>query len=127
MNRRTYIGVNNPKWRGGRIDRGGYVYIHAPHHPNRTKAGYVCEHRLVVEDKLGRYLTKGEVVHHLNGIKNDNRSENLMVVTKAEHTHIHKDGVKHTPEHVQKRFANRKKADMSKFKRNALGKFTGTI
>lgn len=59
--------------------RDGYKYIYAPTHPNATKAGYVCEHRLVMEKKLGRYLTKKEVVHHRDENKLNNREDNLRL------------------------------------------------
>lgn len=72
-------------WKGGRHkNRAGYVLIHSPLHPNRM-GKYMFEHRLVVEKYLGRYLTKNEFVHHRNGIKDDNRIENLEVVLKAIH------------------------------------------
>ena len=72
------LGFKNSRWKGGKIKHSNYVLIHAPNHPHNSY-GYVREHRLVMEKHLGRYLIKGEVVHHINHIKNDNRIENLML------------------------------------------------
>jgi HNH endonuclease len=59
-------------------DRKGYVHIKAPAgHPNARKDGYMFEHVLVMSQMLGRPLLPGEHVHHRNGVKNDNRPENL--------------------------------------------------
>lgn len=78
-------------WKGGRIAHGGYVRVRCEGHPRASPHGhYVLEHILVVEKHFGRYLEKQEVVHHLNGIKNDNRIENLAVLTPAEHLIHHK-------------------------------------
>ena len=72
-----YIGDKNPHWKGGKVIVDGYRYIYTPKHPNATKDGYVCEHRLVMEKKIGRFLESGEVVHHLNHNVLDNSPDNL--------------------------------------------------
>ncbi len=73
-------GKESKGWKGGRFIIEGYVYVYAPNHPKKTLGRYVREHRLVMEKKLGRYLEDWEVVHHINGIKNDNRLENLQLI-----------------------------------------------
>lgn len=64
-------------WKGGRRKEDGYVFIYCPDHPNSKSNGYVREHTLVMSQYLGRALEKGENVHHKNGVKDDNRLENL--------------------------------------------------
>ncbi len=72
------LGKNNPFWHGGKtLHERGYILIRTPNHPNANMRGYVSEHRLVIEKKIGRHLSSQEVVHHINGIKDDNRLENL--------------------------------------------------
>lgn len=89
-------GSNNPRWRGGKIkNSSGYIMILKREHPNANHDGYVPEHRLVMEKKLGRYLTKDETVHHKNGIKYDNRIENLELMTNSEHRKHHNIGNKY--------------------------------
>jgi hypothetical protein len=67
----------------------GYIMKYAYRHPFKNSGNCVMEHRLVVEKHLGRYLTKDEVVHHINRIVNDNRIENLVVMSKADHVSLH--------------------------------------
>lgn len=73
------IGKKPPNYVGKFKTKQGYIYVSVINHPNMRKGNYVLEHRLVMEKHLGRYLTKEEVVHHINGIKDDNRIENLML------------------------------------------------
>jgi len=69
---------NYGSWKGGKtVNRAGYVLIKASEHPMANSSGYVLQHRIVMEKSLGRYLGKKETVHHKNGIKGDNRIENL--------------------------------------------------
>jgi len=77
--------------KGGRYKIRGYVLVYVPNHPFKTSADSVFEHRLVVEKYLGRYLTKDEVVHHKNHIKDDNRIGNLEVINKKLHSKLHWD------------------------------------
>jgi hypothetical protein len=70
-------GKGHSCWKGGRVLAGGYVRVYAPEHPRAQNGRYVLEHRLVMEKHLGRLLGPGETVHHKNGIKTDNRLENL--------------------------------------------------
>lgn len=86
-----FSGINSWRWKGGKLtDNRGYVRIFNPKHPNKTIYGYVLEHRLIMEKKIGRYLKKEEVVHHINGIKNDNRIKNLRLCKdNKEHAKLH--------------------------------------
>lgn len=65
-------------WKGGRItNSSGYVMVLDRDNPSSNANGYVLEHRSVMEEHLGRQLLPTETVHHKNGVKDDNRLENL--------------------------------------------------
>lgn len=66
------------------MHKAGYVMIYAPAHPRAQKRPYVFEHILVMEDMLGRHLEPFENVHHRNGVRDDNRSENLELWTRPQ-------------------------------------------
>ncbi len=98
-NARHFLGKRGAQtggWKGGRYttSRDKYIYVWAPDHPNAKRngkggGGYVLEHRLVMEKKIGRYLTKDEDVNHINGVKDDNRLENLSLVSHFAHYEKH--------------------------------------
>lgn len=74
-------------WKGGRSkDVDGYILVKVADHPFADKRGYYREHRLVMEAVLGRYLDPIEVVHHRDGVRDNNDPSNLEVyATNADH------------------------------------------
>lgn len=81
-------GEQAANWKGGRRETGKYIIVYAPEHP-RARAGAMFEHVLVAEQKIGRFIRPGEVVHHVNEDTHDNRPENLEVLTRSEHVKTH--------------------------------------
>lgn len=82
--------ANRPSTKGYTVDPKGYILLRRPGHPMASAEGYVMEHRLVMAEHLGRMLSPGEVVHHKNGIKDDNRIANLELLEKRAHDGIRK-------------------------------------
>lgn len=76
-------------WKDRRTKVNEYIYVYNPKHPHAHANGYMGEHIIILEKKLGRKLKHDEVVHHINEIRNDNREENLMLMTKDEHNKFH--------------------------------------
>lgn len=66
----------------------GYIAVYYPTHPDCKAQGFILEHRLVAEQKYGRRILKSEQVHHLNHIRDDNRPENLEVISPSDHSRI---------------------------------------
>ncbi len=96
------MGAEANSWKGGRIYKRGYTLIMNKGHPRADSNGYVLEHILVIEKYLGRYIKyygirhkDNEIVHHLNGIRADNRIENLILTDNLlEHNKIHHSLIK---------------------------------
>ncbi len=85
----AHRGRRSYHWKGGKIkDKNGYVLIWQPEYPNTKSGGYVHEHRLVMSEHLGRPLESYEFIHHKNAIKDDNRIENLELLTQNVHRGI---------------------------------------
>lgn len=78
------LGINNGKDRW--INKQGYVILKGIEHPNARNHGYIAEHVYVMSQHLQRPLLKGVTVHHRNGIRHDNRIENLELWNKPQPT-----------------------------------------
>lgn len=89
--RRAHLGLNSARAEAAVgntfIDQWGYVMVRTGD-KNRINP-YVPQHILAAEKAIDRRLERGEVVHHINGIKSDNRPENLLVLTRKEHRKLH--------------------------------------
>lgn len=89
-NMRDKRGKHHPQWEGGRFaDQQGYVLVHMPDYPSARKDGYIFEHRYVYEQSRGVRLPKDVIVHHINGVRDDNRPENLMATIRQRHDRVH--------------------------------------
>jgi hypothetical protein len=90
--RKDRTGSRAPAWKGGEKKNGDYIICYAPHHPNSTtERPYINRSQLIVEKHLKRFLADKEVVHHINGIKDDDRIENLYLFpSQSEHQRYHR-------------------------------------
>lgn len=86
----TGVGPTRPnRGKGRTIAPTGYVQLFVPDYHCASKKGYVFEHRYVMEQHLGRHLKKGEVVHHIDGDKQNNAIENLQLfASHSEHLSV---------------------------------------
>ena len=90
------VGALHPRWKGGRKKtQHGYIQVILreghPFWDMRLENTYILEHRLIMAQHLGRSLTKWEIVHHINGNKEDNRIETLQLTTRQRHRGTYQD------------------------------------
>jgi len=82
--KRTYAGYTHKE----RLYHEGYILLYKPSHPRATRYGRVAEHILVWEQSHTEPLPKSYVIHHLNGVKDDNRLCNLVALPSRKHDNI---------------------------------------
>lgn len=99
----------------------GYVQLCVKDHPNADVLGYVMEHRIMMEMKIGRFLEPHEVVHHLNEKKHDNRLSNLELMSHTDHTVMHHTGAKRSKE-TKDLIAKKMKARLAEKKNHPMYK-----
>jgi len=121
---RKYIRGHNskmethPSWKGGIEDTEGYKVIIIHDHPFADKRGRVRLHRYIMEEYLGRYLQPDEIVHHINEIRDDNRIENLILLSnRRKHNTIH-----HKKD-MSDRFCLKCKSDKTYIEKNGVHKW----
>lgn len=91
-NYRYTSGAEHHLWKGGRtVEANGYIAIYKPEYSGKKiRKNYVYEHRWVMEQALGRNLSKGEEIHHIDGDRKNNKLDNLMLfASKSEHLKYH--------------------------------------
>lgn len=102
-------GEKGANWHGGKSKTSkGYILISCPGHHRADNRGYVLEHILIFENETGISVPDNCCIHHLNGIKTDNRIENLCMMSHSAHTIMHHSGSKRSEETKQKISERRK-------------------
>jgi hypothetical protein len=99
-----------------KLDPHGYVLVQVPDHPivkaralRGSRNAFVREHRVIMERKLGRYLEPYETVHHINGIRTDNRPENLELWLKTQPAGQRESDLRQENERLRARLAELEK------------------
>jgi len=88
---RMLVNTRTHRWQKDHVAmKSGYIRVHRPDHPSANKDGWVLEHRLIYEESRGVILPPSIAIHHINGIKSDNRPENLIAMTRVEHKQAHR-------------------------------------
>jgi hypothetical protein len=84
---KTQSGEKNSHWKGGiHYRKDGYILINmGPRSRTYHGARYKLQHRIVMEEKLGRPLLRSEIVHHIDGNTSNNNPDNLQIMTQSEH------------------------------------------
>ena len=81
-------GELNQNWKGGIKLSGGYILERCIDHPRVNRYGYVRQHILVWEREHNQRLPDSWIVHHYNGVKNDNRPANLVAMKGKAHDRL---------------------------------------
>ena len=115
-------GEKHYRWNNHIISSHGYTRIRVgKNHHLADSNGYAYEHQLIAEKMLGRELKNNESIHHINGIKTDNRPENLKILTKTEHAKLESN------KRVRDKFGRLTDKKLPDPIRNSLGQFVGCI
>lgn len=88
-----------------RLTKDGYFRMYAAKHPYANGRKEIHVHVMVMENHISRAINPDECVHHINGIKTDNRLENLQLMNHSEHSRAHNQEISMTRNRVGGRYA----------------------